>query len=143
LDHSLHERKLGSFLPNSAPKLRETHQLFFGLRLVSKEFQHPAIQTKIEQHYGGFFHQIKVPVERQDCMQTVIQTSRRFFKYSRVKLKNQKGLSNGATLMLIPSGQTVPLKLLINVYIFSLKILFVLEEMERALRLLILELLCN
>jgi hypothetical protein len=57
----------------------ERHQLLFGLRLVSKEFQHPAIQTKIEQHFGGFFHQIKVrqPVGRQDSMQTVIQTSRR------------------------------------------------------------------
>jgi hypothetical protein len=26
--------------------MRERHQLIFGLRLVSKEFQHPAIQTK-------------------------------------------------------------------------------------------------
>jgi hypothetical protein len=33
--------------------------LFFGLQPVSKEFLHPAIQTKIEQHFGGFFHQIK------------------------------------------------------------------------------------
>jgi hypothetical protein len=38
----------------------ERHQLFFGLQLVSKEFQLPAIQTKIEQHFGGYFHQIKV-----------------------------------------------------------------------------------
>ncbi len=36
-----------SFPPNPAPKMRDRHQLFFGLRLVSKEFQHPAIQTKI------------------------------------------------------------------------------------------------
>jgi hypothetical protein len=38
---------------------------------VSKEFQHPAIQTKIEQHFGGFFHQIKVRQlkRRQDSMQ--------------------------------------------------------------------------
>ncbi len=34
--------KLWSFPPNRAPKMRERHQLFFGLRLVSKEFQHPA-----------------------------------------------------------------------------------------------------
>jgi hypothetical protein len=27
----------------------------FGLRLVRKEFQHPAIQPKMEQHFGGFF----------------------------------------------------------------------------------------
>jgi hypothetical protein len=40
--------------------------------------EHPAIQTKIEQHFGGFFHQIKVcqPIGRQDSMQTVIETSR-------------------------------------------------------------------
>jgi hypothetical protein len=33
----------------------ERYQLFFGLRLVSKEFHHSAIQTKIELHFGGFF----------------------------------------------------------------------------------------
>jgi hypothetical protein len=46
---------------------------------MSKEFQHTAIQTEIEQHFGGFFHQIKEcqPIGRQDSMQTVIQTSRR------------------------------------------------------------------
>jgi hypothetical protein len=51
----------------------------FGLRLVSKEFQHPTIQTKIEQRFSGFFHQIKVrqPIGRQDSMQTVIRISRR------------------------------------------------------------------
>jgi hypothetical protein len=33
----------------------ERYHLFFGLRLVSKEFDHSAIQTKIELHFGGFF----------------------------------------------------------------------------------------
>jgi hypothetical protein len=58
--------------------MREIHQLF-RLRLVSKEFQHPTIQTKLEQHFGGFFHQIKVrqPIGRHDSMQTVIRASRR------------------------------------------------------------------
>jgi hypothetical protein len=58
--------------------MRERH-LFFGLRLVSEEFQHPAIQTKIEQHFGRFYHQTKVrqPIGRQDSMQTVIGTCRR------------------------------------------------------------------
>jgi hypothetical protein len=46
----------------------ETSIMLFGLWLVSKEFQHPAIQTKIEQHFGGFFHRMKV--------QTVIRSSR-------------------------------------------------------------------
>jgi hypothetical protein len=46
---------------------------------VSKEFQYPAIQTKIMQYFGSFFHQIKVrqQIERQDSMQTMIRTSRR------------------------------------------------------------------
>jgi hypothetical protein len=35
--------------------MREIHKLFFGLRLVSKEFQHPAIHTQIEEHFGKFF----------------------------------------------------------------------------------------
>jgi hypothetical protein len=41
----------------------ERHQLFSGLRRVSKEFQHPTIQTKKEQHFGRFFHQIKVRLQ--------------------------------------------------------------------------------
>jgi hypothetical protein len=46
---------------------------------VSKEFQHPEIQTIIEQHFGGFFIQIKVrqPIGRQDSMHIGIGTSRR------------------------------------------------------------------
>jgi hypothetical protein len=63
-----------SFPPNCASKMRESQQLFFKLRLVIRifeEFEHPAIQTKIAQLFGGFFHQIKV---RQP---TAIQTSRR------------------------------------------------------------------
>ncbi len=57
--------------------MRESQQLVFGLRLLSKEFQHPAIQTRIVQHFGGFFHQINVPqpIER-NSIPTVILTSR-------------------------------------------------------------------
>jgi hypothetical protein len=46
---------------------------------VSEEFQHTAIQTKIEQSFGGFFHEMKVrqPIGRKDSIQTVILTSRR------------------------------------------------------------------
>jgi len=88
--------KLRSFPPNRAPKMRERHQLFFGLRLVSKEFQHPAIQTKIEQHFGGFFHQIKVcqPIGRQDSMQTVIRTSRRLDSFLHEAAQNFEVFSN-------------------------------------------------
>ncbi len=53
--------------------------MFFGLRLESEELQHSTSQTKIEQHFGGFFHQIKVcqPIGRTDSMQTVIRISKR------------------------------------------------------------------
>jgi hypothetical protein len=72
--------------------MRERHQLFFGLQLVSKEFQNPAIQNKIEQHFGGFFHQIKVsqPIGRQDSMQTVIRTSSSWIYFYMKRLRTLK-----------------------------------------------------
>jgi hypothetical protein len=62
------------FSAEPCSKNAEGSHLFFELQLGSKEFQHPAIQTKIEQHFGGFFHQIKVrqPIGRQDSVQNVI-----------------------------------------------------------------------
>jgi hypothetical protein len=48
--------------------MRKIRHLFFELWLESEKLQHSAIQTKIEQHFGGFFHQIKVcqPIGRKD-----------------------------------------------------------------------------
>jgi hypothetical protein len=48
-------------------------------RIAGKKFHHSAIQTKLEVHFGGFFHQMTVrqPIGKQDSMQPVIQTSRR------------------------------------------------------------------
>jgi hypothetical protein len=45
---------------------------------IFEENQQSAIQTKIEQHFGGFFQQIKVaqPIGRKDSEQTIIPTSR-------------------------------------------------------------------
>jgi hypothetical protein len=43
---------------NRAPKMPESQQLFFGLRLLSRifeEFQHSAIKTKIVQHFVADF----------------------------------------------------------------------------------------
>jgi hypothetical protein len=76
--------------------MRERHQFFFGLWLVSKECQHPAIQTKIEQHFGRFFHQIKVhqPTGRQDSMQTMIRTSRRLDSFLHEAAHNFEVFSN-------------------------------------------------
>ncbi len=114
----------------------------FGLRLVSKEFQHSAIQTRIAQHFGRFFHQINVlqPIGRKDSIQTVIQTSRRldwilyeaaqnFEVFSNIQKWNYKienikrlmffqSLSNGTTLMQIQSGRTVPEKALNGGWLF-------------------------
>jgi len=63
---------------------------------VSKEFQDPAIQTKIEQHFGGFFHQINVrqPIGRQDSMQTVNRTSRRLDSFLHEADQNFELFSN-------------------------------------------------
>jgi hypothetical protein len=81
---------------NHAPKMRERHQLFFGLQLVSKEFQHPAIQTKLWHHFGGFFHQIKVrqAIGRQDSMQIVIRTSRRLDSFLHEMAQNSEVFQN-------------------------------------------------
>jgi len=95
LDHGLHVLKPQSFPPNHAPYMRARHQLLFGGLRMSKEFQHPAIQTKIEQHFGRFFHQIKVcrPIERQDSMQTVIVVDVLFKAYPMVSLSCRSNLA--------------------------------------------------
>jgi hypothetical protein len=67
-----------------------------GLRLVSKEFHHSAIQTKIEHNSGGFFHQIKVRqrIGRKDSKQTVITTSRRLDSFLYEAAQNFELFSN-------------------------------------------------
>jgi hypothetical protein len=94
--HGLHVLKPRYFFPNRALKMRERYQLFFGLRLVNKEFHHSAIQTKIELHFGGIFPQMKVrqPIGRQDSMQTVIQTSRRLDSFLHEAAENFELFSN-------------------------------------------------
>jgi hypothetical protein len=86
----LHLLKPQYFPLNHAPKMQKRHQLFFGLRLVNKEFQHPASQTKIEKHFGRFFHKIKMrkPIGRQDSMETVIRTSRRLDSFLHEEAQN-------------------------------------------------------
>jgi hypothetical protein len=68
------------------------------LRLESEELQHSAIQTKIEQHFGGFFHQIKVcqpqPIGRKDSMQTVIRISRKLDLFLHEAAQNFELFSN-------------------------------------------------
>jgi hypothetical protein len=77
----------------------EIQQLFLGLRLVSRIFeenQQSAIQTRIEQHFGGFFQQIKVrqPIGRKDSKQTVILTSRRLDSFLYEAAQNFELFSN-------------------------------------------------
>jgi hypothetical protein len=55
---AVYGHKPQSFLPNRSPKMRESQQLFFGLRLMSRiieEFQRPVIKTEVVQHFGRFF----------------------------------------------------------------------------------------
>jgi hypothetical protein len=76
--------------------MRERHQLFFGLRLAGKKFQHSATQTKIELHFGRFFHQMEVrqPIGRQHSMQTLNRTSRRLGSILYEAAQNFKVVSN-------------------------------------------------
>jgi hypothetical protein len=76
--------------------MRDRHQLFFGLRLACKIFHHSTTQTKIELHFGRFFHQMKVrqPIGRQDSMQTVNRTSRRLDSFLNEVAQNLELLSN-------------------------------------------------
>jgi hypothetical protein len=55
-----------------------------------------AIQTKIELHFGGIFHQMKVrqPIGRQDSMQTVIRTNRKLDSFLHKAAQNFELLSN-------------------------------------------------
>ncbi len=89
--HGLHVLKPQSFSPN-----RERHQLFFGLRLAGKKSHHSTTQTKIELHFGGFFHQMKVrqPIGRQHSMQTVNRTSRRLGSILHEAAQNFEVVSN-------------------------------------------------
>ncbi len=85
-----------TFPPNRSQKMQESKQLVFRLRLVSKDFQHPAIQTRIVQHLGGFFHQINVrqPIGRKASIQTEILTSRRLDSFLYESAQNFKVFSN-------------------------------------------------
>jgi hypothetical protein len=46
--------------------MQERKQLFFGLRFAGKRFHHSVTRTKIELHFGEFFHQMKgAPANRK------------------------------------------------------------------------------
>jgi hypothetical protein len=54
------------------PNVGTLHLMFGGQLVVSRVFekyQQPAIQTKIVQHFGGFFHQIKVCQQMEKWIQ--------------------------------------------------------------------------
>ena len=98
-DHRLYGHKPQSFSPNRAPKMQASHQMFFGLQLVSRIFeenQQPAIQIKIEQPFGRFFQQIKVwqPIGRKDSIQTMCRRSRRLETFLYLAAQNFELFSN-------------------------------------------------
>ena len=93
-DHGLYVH-----IPRSFPPMRESQQLFLGLRLVSRIFeenQQSAIQTKFEHPCGVFFQQIKgrQPIGRKDSKQTVIPTSRRLDSFLYEAAQNFEFFSN-------------------------------------------------
>jgi hypothetical protein len=61
---------------------------------VSKEYQHPAFQTKIEHPLDGCFHHIEVlqPIGRQDSMQTVIPEAGGWIHFCMKWLRTLKSL---------------------------------------------------
>jgi hypothetical protein len=67
----------------------ESQQLVFGLRLVSKEFPHPAIQTRIV-----YQRNVRQPIGRKDSIQTVILASRRLDSILYVAAQNFEVFSN-------------------------------------------------
>jgi hypothetical protein len=111
-----------SFLPNQSQKMRESQQLFFGLRLMSiiiEEFQRPVIQTKVVHHFGGFFHQIKV--RQEDSKQAVCRRMRRleaflylaaqnFELFSKIQKKKRKKEKKTVAVDVL-SSDTTPLQI--------------------------------
>jgi hypothetical protein len=84
--------------PRSYPP--ESQQLLFGLQLwrgIFEELQHPAIQTKIVQPFGGNVQQIKVRQlrGRKDSIQTVIRKGRGSDSFLYEAAQNFEVLSNG------------------------------------------------
>ncbi len=79
--------------------MRESQQLFFGGQLVGRIFeklQHPAIITKIVQHFGGSFQKIIVrqPIGRKDSIQTVCRRSGRLEAFLYEAVQNFEVFSN-------------------------------------------------
>jgi hypothetical protein len=73
--------------------MRDSQQLFFGLRFMSRifeVFQHPVIQTKMVQHFGEIFYQIKVrkPIGRKDSIQAVCRRMRRYEAFLYLRTQN-------------------------------------------------------
>jgi hypothetical protein len=121
--------------PQSFPKMPEKLQLFFGLRLVSRIFQHPAIQTKWSIPLAEFSTNKSVLANRKKGFYTYRDPNKQevgfifvwsgselwsLSNYSKLKYKKSisysgwcpfQGLSNGITLMQIQSGRSVPLSL--------------------------------
>ncbi len=115
------------FVAKPASKNAESQQLFFGGRLliiIFEKLQHPAIQIKVVQHFGGFLYHKNVhnPVSRKKGFYTKRVPKKQKFegifvfrsselwtlsKYSSSKFKNYggwcpfQGLSNSTPLMQI------------------------------------------
>ena len=103
LDHGLYGHKSQSFPLNRAPKMPESQQLCFEFRIVSRIFQHPAIQNKKMKRI--FSANKCAPANRKKGSYTNHDPNKQevgfifvwsgselwsIFIYSKLKLKNQK-----------------------------------------------------
>jgi hypothetical protein len=129
LDHGLHVLKPQSFPPNCASKILYIHQLFFGLQLISNEIQHPAIQIEIEQHFGGFFHQITVSQlivirtsRRLDsCLHEAAQNFLKYFQIFKSEIKKSKTYSGWCPFEVLSNCTTLMFfKMIFHDFIFYL-----------------------
>jgi hypothetical protein len=87
------------FSANQSPKMRESQQKFFGLRLVSRIFEETLTSRNPNQNSATLqviFHQIKVrqPIRRKDSIQTVCRRSRRLEAFLYLAARNFELFSN-------------------------------------------------
>jgi hypothetical protein len=127
LAHGLYEHKPISFLPNRSPKMRESQQLFFGLRLVRRIFEETLTSRNPNQNSAtlwqifssnksasanrktGFYMYKPWSEQAGGWIHFLYEAAQNFEvfsnKYSKVKLKNQNPIAIDALFKAFPMVQ--------------------------------------
>ncbi len=107
-DHGLYSHKPQSFPPNQSPKMRESQQLVFGLRLVRRIFEENLTSCNPYQNSATPLSNKHEPANRETGFYTNRNPNKQevgfnfvwsgselwsLFKYSEVKLKNQEHIA--------------------------------------------------